>query len=113
DLSAQKSFETAMFKVKAVLRGNDKDFLEELDSRVAVGKNPESATIGNAERHMEQLRQSLVDKKVIRINYAGAYDRSISERELEPIGILYYSLSWHLIGWCRLRNDYRDFRIDR
>ncbi len=21
--------------------------------------------------------------------------------------------SWHLIGWCRLRNDYRDFRADR
>lgn len=113
DMSAQKSFESAMFKVKAVLRGADKEFLEELDSRMIVGKNPASAETENAELRMEQLRQCLVEKKVIRISYAGAYDRSISDRELEPIGILYYSLSWHLIAWCRLRNDYRDFRLDR
>ncbi len=25
----------------------------------------------------------------------------------------HYSANWHLIGWCRLRNGYRDFRVSR
>ena len=32
---------------------------------------------------------------------------------VEPIGLYYYGSAWHLIGWCRVRNDYRDFRVDR
>jgi len=34
-------------------------------------------------------------------------------RNVEPIGLFYYSATWHLIGWCRLRNGFRDFRCDR
>lgn len=34
-------------------------------------------------------------------------------RLVEPIGLFYYSWHWHLIGWCRLREGYRDFRLDR
>lgn len=26
---------------------------------------------------------------------------------------MYYSSGWHLIAWCRLRQDYRDFKINR
>ncbi len=34
-------------------------------------------------------------------------------RYVEPVGIFYSASFWHLIAWCRLRNAYRDFRIDR
>ncbi len=34
-------------------------------------------------------------------------------REIEPIGLFYYHWHWHLIAWCRLRQAYRDFRLDR
>jgi predicted DNA-binding transcriptional regulator YafY len=40
-------------------------------------------------------------------------DEAESRRQVEPIGLLFYSNIWHLIGWCRLRKDYRDFRLDR
>jgi predicted DNA-binding transcriptional regulator YafY len=29
------------------------------------------------------------------------------------LGLLYYSDHWHLIAFCRLRQDFRDFRTDR
>ena len=31
----------------------------------------------------------------------------------EPIGLVFYALNWHLIAWCKMRNDYRDFRVSR
>jgi len=27
------------------------------------------------------------------------------------IGLVYYAFSWHLIAWCHMRNDYRDFKV--
>jgi predicted DNA-binding transcriptional regulator YafY len=32
---------------------------------------------------------------------------------IEPIGLVFYAFSWHLIAWCRMRNDYRDFKVAR
>jgi predicted DNA-binding transcriptional regulator YafY len=34
-------------------------------------------------------------------------------RQIEPMGLTYYGDRWHLIAWCRARQDYRDFRTDR
>jgi predicted DNA-binding transcriptional regulator YafY len=36
-----------------------------------------------------------------------------TEREIEPLGLVFYLERWHLIAWCRLRQDYRDFCADR
>jgi predicted DNA-binding transcriptional regulator YafY len=32
---------------------------------------------------------------------------------IEPIGLVFYAFSWHLIGFCQLRGDYRDFNVER
>ena len=32
---------------------------------------------------------------------------------VEPLGLVFYSRQWHLIAWCRLRGEVRDFRLDR
>ena len=37
----------------------------------------------------------------------------MTRRQVEPLGLVYYSDNWHLIGYCRLRRDVRDFRTDR
>ena len=29
------------------------------------------------------------------------------------MGLYFYAHHWHLIAWCCLREDYRDFRLDR
>lgn len=48
----------------------------------------------------------------MRLEYLNAQDE-VSKREVEPIGLTFYSLNWHLIAWCHWRQDYRDFRISR
>jgi predicted DNA-binding transcriptional regulator YafY len=32
---------------------------------------------------------------------------------VEPVGIYYLGSHWHLVAFCQLRNDYRNFRTDR
>lgn len=111
DASVKKYLSSALYKIKAVLRHSDKEFLEELDDSVHVSltamRSPENAA------HLTSVQKALIEKKVVRIHYCSPYSNEKSDREIEPIGLFYYSTGWHLIAWCRLRKDYRDFRLNR
>ncbi|MGJ8672497.1 helix-turn-helix transcriptional regulator [Rubritalea sp.] len=32
---------------------------------------------------------------------------------LEKLELVHYQNRWHLLSWCKMRNDFRDFRLDR
>lgn len=36
-----------------------------------------------------------------------------TQREIWPVGLLYWGKVWTLVAWCLLRNDYRVFRLDK
>ena len=42
-----------------------------------------------------------------------AHDRSSSQRELEPYGIVHLDGRWYMVGRCLLRDALRTFRLDR
>ena len=54
-----------------------------------------------------------MQQQVLAIDYQAPYEADLTTREVEPIGLYHYSAGWHLIAFCRLRQDYRDFRTDR
>lgn len=112
DESVRKAFESALLKIKSVLNDSEKDHLEMLQSYVSVARmpSPESAKFPN--NFLTDIQRALVNKEVLEIEYQSTQEE-YSKREIEPIGIQYYSSNWHLIGWCRLREGYRDFRADR
>jgi predicted DNA-binding transcriptional regulator YafY len=112
DDSVKKHFETALFKIKAVLRSTDKDQMDILADHIEILRSrvPEEET---PSQHLTALQKAIADKRAIFILYYSNYNEQVSERVIEPIGLCHYSANWHLIGWCRLRNGYRDFRVSR
>jgi len=50
---------------------------------------------------------------VLRLTYRGLERDEDTQREVEPLGVVFYGGSWYLVGWCRLRQDLRHFRVDR
>ncbi len=107
------AFDQAMHKVKAVLRMSDKDFLENLDSRVAILDSPARSKTPFPDSFLSEIQLALASQKVVELNYFSNYNESTTNRKVEPLGLVYYSGRWHLIGYCRLRSDLRDFRTDR
>ena len=58
------------------------------------------------------LRQATWDERRIRFAYTDKQgDETV--REVDPLCIVHFDASHCLIGWCRLRDDYRMFRLDR
>lgn len=114
DHSNQQQFSNAMQKIRAVLRGTDKDFLESLDDNIAVLKTrPSNVGEEFPNRFLSEIQDALARQKVLSLDYYSYYSDTSSRRDIEPIGIFHMNGSWHLIGYCRLRQDYRDFRADR
>lgn len=111
DVSVQKNFEDAMYKIQSVLRTADKEYLEQLlpNMEVTPGRVPVDES---SNRHLSALQKAIAEKIVLFIRYQTNME-TISERMVEPVGLWHYSNHWHLIGWCRLRNNYRDFRVSR
>ncbi|MGD8777511.1 MAG: YafY family protein [Ignavibacteria bacterium] len=110
DKSVKTEFESALTKVKSVLKTSGKDFLENLHQHVQVD---DRLSKRNGSSNLLQIQNAIAEKKAIEIDYFSHYRDAFTNRVVEPIGLYYYSSAWHLIAYCRMREDYRDFRIDR
>jgi predicted DNA-binding transcriptional regulator YafY len=55
----------------------------------------------------------VAERRVLAVEYHGAQRTELTIRKVEPLGLAYYNNNWHLIAYCRLRQDVRDFRTDR
>lgn len=111
DESLSESYDSALYKIKSVLKRHEKEHLEDLESRVAVLARQQSPPF--AVNLLNQIQQAIVRQQVLLIDYVTNLRNQTSQREIEPIGLVYYGSHWHLIAFCRLREDYRDFRVDR
>lgn len=112
DQSVRKHFEAALFKIKAVLRGTDKEYVETLTSHIHITKPSAPMAQDFGHQHLSNIQHAIVHRNCLKISYHSTYKEEFTNRIIEPIGLYYYSRSWHLIAWCSLRKDYRDFRVD-
>jgi predicted DNA-binding transcriptional regulator YafY len=108
DKSIQQHYHTALDKVKNVLKSSQKDALEKLNENIRL-QLPKR--LQNDMEHLSLLQNAIAEKGIISIKYKN-YKEEISERKLEPIGLIFYAFSWHLIGYCHLRGAYRDFKVN-
>ena len=109
DRSIQKHYATALSKVKAVLPATQKEKLELLNNTI---KSQLPDCFKNDFDYLSTLQQIISIKKIIVLEYSNN-KKEASKREVEPIGLVFYAMSWHLIAWCHKRNDYRDFKVTR
>ena len=113
DSTTMKHHQSAMYKVRAILKTAEKDALEDLDGSIEVLKSHrQKQATGNTD-HIQAILDGIVQKKLLCIDYFAGHSQEFTKRDVEPVGIFYLDSFWHLIAYCRLRNDYRDFRIDR
>lgn len=113
DPLSDEHYKSAMYKVRSVLRMAEKDFLENIDGRIEVVKGRRTQGARLDLNPLQLILKAIAQKNVIAIHYLAGQTREKSDRFIEPIGVFYLDGYWHLIAWCRLRNDYRDFRLDR
>ena len=59
------------------------------------------------------LRQCIGNRRCVRLVYGGLARQEETERVVEPYAMTFQWGLWYLVGFCRLRQDMRTFRVDR
>jgi predicted DNA-binding transcriptional regulator YafY len=113
DLSVNRHFAMALDKIKAVMGKSEKEHLNTLSSYIEVLKSSSGTPAGFSNDLLLEIQGVLGQHRLIRIQYTSRYKQETTQRTIEPLGLCFYAVHWHLLAYCRLRKDYRDFRVDR
>lgn len=60
----------------------------------------------------EQMKHAIFSRNVISFQYFGS-SREFTRRQVEPLKLVFKSKDWYLYGFCRMRSDYRFFKLTR
>lgn len=107
DADTYQHLSTALQKIKHKLGEEQLESWEDLEEKVGVyvGEH-QSAT------YLPLVEKACSHRYVVKLLYQDFLGRE-TERTVEPIGITFYSQTWHLIAYCQLREAYRDFSLAR
>lgn len=109
DRSIQHHYANALTKIKAVLKGTQKERMETLAGQTRVHVPP--AYQPNF-AYLSVLQDAISARQVVEMEYRNSKEED-SKRRAEPLGLIFYAFNWHLVAWCHLRQAYRDFRLSR
>ncbi len=110
DASFIREYTEAISKIKAVLKYNTKDKADLLANRIVFRHNLNHDRTSN---YLATLQLALTNYMLTHIEYNSLEKEEVSTRTIEPFALYSTQENWLLIAWCRLRKDFRTFRLDR
>ena len=109
DKSAYNDFTNVVTKIKAIMRYSEKEKAEKLQDRLYIHSNDQA----NETNHLSTIQLSITNCWVLKIKYHANHNDTVTDRLIEPLGVYLYKENWIMVAHCRLRNEFREFRIDR
>jgi predicted DNA-binding transcriptional regulator YafY len=61
---------------------------------------------------LEAIRRALGARCFVELDYRDGQGVS-TRRRIRPLGIFFWGDAWSVAAWCELRQDFRNFRLDR
>jgi predicted DNA-binding transcriptional regulator YafY len=107
DAALARSSASILTKVAAVVPKELAPLVDE--TRLFV---PASVGGGRSAEALAVAREAVVARRKVRMAYADAGGGG-TERTVRPLGIFFWGRTWTLSAWCELRQDFRNFRLDR
>ncbi|UUZ92467.1 YafY family transcriptional regulator [Paenibacillus sp. P25] len=99
-------------KIKALVARSEQNRMEEAGETLIFDTNLWHGGGLKDKSMLTTLRQAAKNRTVVSFQYPDA-EGVFEHRTAEPIGIAWKGYSWYLYAYCRLRNDYRTFRLSR
>jgi predicted DNA-binding transcriptional regulator YafY len=65
------------------------------------------------QKNLSIVARAVLDKNSIDIRYEAVHSREITERRVNPYGLIFSEGNWLMVGFCHLDQDIRKFDLDR
>jgi predicted DNA-binding transcriptional regulator YafY len=110
DASFVKEYTEAISKIKSVLQYKTKDKANLLSNRIVFRQNAGNERTSN---YLSVLQLALTNFNIAEIRYQSIETGEVTQRTIEPFAMYNTQENWLLIAFCRLRKEYRAFRLDK
>jgi predicted DNA-binding transcriptional regulator YafY len=107
DPELARAAEQALHKIVGVLPASLRAAAESMVLHAPVSSIDDQTLL-----RLQTLRQATEAKSKLRLHYRDLNEQA-SERTVRPLGCFYWDAVWILSTWCELRQDFRNFRVDR
>jgi predicted DNA-binding transcriptional regulator YafY len=107
DSSYKKDASSAFLKIKSILKKETLEYINKIDEFTVV-MNDKFID----KNLIAKIQNAIAETKIIRLNYYSLKDE-VTERAIEPMGLIYYNENWRIVAFCKLRNAFREFRLNR
>jgi len=108
DQSFSENVTSAIEKIKSILRYSQKGNIDLLADRIYFGGNHKGEKSSN---NLMQIQSAIIHFQILKIEYRSS-EKKRTNRNIEPFAVYSINENFLLIAFCRLRKDFRAFRID-
>jgi len=108
DQSFSENYSDAIIKIKSVLRYSQKGKADLLSDRIYFKENDKDEKSSN---YLMKIQSAITNFHLLEIEYLSLGGK-LTKRQIEPFAVYSNKGNWLLIAFCKLRNDFRAFRID-
>jgi predicted DNA-binding transcriptional regulator YafY len=63
--------------------------------------------------HFQTVGTALLQRKRLAITYTARHNNQTTQRDVSPQRLVHYRENWYLDAWCHLRQELRNFALDR
>ncbi len=110
DSSLIKDHRAAIDKIKSVLQYRNKEKINLLEQRVFFVQNYQRQITSD---YLATVQLAITNFTLLEIQYKALYNQALTQRVIEAKALYHTQGNWILIAWCRLKNDFREFRLDQ
>ncbi|AVT31358.1 MULTISPECIES: YafY family protein [unclassified Plantactinospora] len=103
---------SVLHKILAVMPPSGVEAVAELAGRIRLTALEPEPVAAPARQVLRTAGDALLSRTVLAIEYVDR-NGAASQRLIEPVELLGAGRLWYLVGWCRLRQEVRGFRLDR
>lgn len=115
DASLREDADQVGMKIQSVLPKPIREFIEELKASTVL--DPywlHSVQSSRAEDgRWYKLSEAVARQRAVLMKYFVKSRNEVTQRTVNPLGLVYYTDHWNLIAYDRLRDDIRNFRLDQ
>ncbi|MDR2148903.1 MAG: YafY family transcriptional regulator [Tannerella sp.] len=109
DKSAYNDLTNVVAKIKAIIRYSEKEKAEKLEQRMHIFRGEQT----HETSLLSGIQLAITNCRTLKIKYHAIYSNTVTDRFVEPLGVYLTKENWIMVAFCRLRNELREFRIDR
>lgn len=104
------AMEAAKSKLERVLPQAVRAQVQEVQAVMGLGAS--SWAVATNTEHLIRLSKAIQNQHMVRLQYC-SFSYQQTARAVEPYGVLHHERRWYLVGYCRMRQGLRVFRVDR